>query len=100
MKYAMVEPVEIDITVAETESEIKLEWKDNGNGVPEEKLGRIFERFYRCDESRQKKRSGVGLYVTDYIMKQHGGSAKAENEDGLKIILTFPKGENDMTAGE
>ena len=33
-------------------------------------------------------------------MKQHGGSAKAENEDGLKIILTFPKGENDMTAGE
>lgn len=100
MKYAMVEPVEIDITVSETESEIKLEWKDNGNGVPEEKLGRIFERFYRCDESRQKKGSGVGLYVTDYIMKQHGGSAKAENEDGLKIILTFPKGENDMTAGE
>lgn len=38
--------------------------------------------------------------MTDYIMKQHGGSAKAENEDGLKIILTFPKGENDMTAGE
>ena len=100
MKYAMVEPVEIDITIDETESEIKLEWKDNGNGVPEEKLGRIFERFYRCDESRQKKGSGVGLYVTDYIMKQHGGSAKAENEDGLKIILTFPKGENDMTAGE
>ena len=57
MKYAMVEPVEIDITVSETESEIKLEWKDNGNGVPEEKLGRIFERFYRCDESRQKKGS-------------------------------------------
>lgn len=55
MKYAMVEPVEIDITVSETESEIKLEWKDNGNGVPEEKLGQIFERFYRCDESRQKK---------------------------------------------
>lgn len=100
MKYAMVEPVEIDITVSETESEIKLEWKDNGNGVPEEKLGRIFERFYRCDESRQKKGSGVGLYVTDYIMKQHGGSAKAENDGGLKIILAFPKGENDMTAGE
>ncbi len=33
-------------------------------------------------------------------MKQHGGSAKAENDGGLKIILTFPKGENDMTAGE
>ena len=51
------------ISIAETEAEVLLIWKDNGKGVPQEKLGRIFERFYRCDEARQEKGSGVGLYV-------------------------------------
>lgn len=63
MKYAGVTPVQIDISIAETEAEVLLIWKDNGKGVPQEKLGRIFERFYRCDEARQEKGSGVGLYV-------------------------------------
>ncbi len=63
MKYAGVTPVQIDISIAETEAEVLLIWKDNEKGVPQEKLGRIFERFYRCDEARQEKGSGVGLYV-------------------------------------
>lgn len=93
MKYAGVMPVQIDVTIKETEDEVSLVWKDNGNGVPQDKLGRIFERFYRCDEARQKKGSGVGLYVVKYIMEQHNGSVQAENEDGLKLILHFPKPE-------
>lgn len=92
-KYAGVMPVQIDVTIKETEDEVSLVWKDNGNGVPQDKLGRIFERFYRCDEARQKKGSGVGLYVVKYIMEQHNGSVQAENEDGLKLILHFPKPE-------
>ena len=51
------------ISIAETEAVVPLIWKDNEKGVPQEKLGRIFERFYRCDEARQEKGSGVGLYV-------------------------------------
>ena len=93
MKYAGVTPVKIDVSVKETEDEVLLVWRDNGNGVAQEKLGRIFERFYRCDEARQEKGSGVGLYVVKYIMEQHGGSAQAENEGGLKITLHFPKPE-------
>ena len=58
--------------------------------MPGEKLGRIFERFYRCDEARQEKGSGVGLYVVKYIMERHHGSAEAENDGGLKIRLAFP----------
>ena len=68
-----------------------LEWKDNGQGVPEEKLPKIFERFYRCDEARNEKGSGVGLYVVKYIMEQHGGSVCAEIDHGFKIQLYFPK---------
>ena len=91
MKYAGVTPVQIDVSIAETEDEVILTWKDNGKGVPQEKLGRIFERFYRCDESRQEKGSGVGLYVVKYIMERHRGSVQAENENGLKLSLHFPK---------
>ncbi len=90
MKYAMVTPVQVDISVREAENSVILEWKDNGRGVPGEKLGRIFERFYRCDEARQEKGSGVGLYVVKYIMERHHGSAEAENDGGLKIRLAFP----------
>ena len=91
MKYAGVTPVQIDVSIAETEDEVILTWKDNGKGVPQEKLGRIFERFYRCDEARQEKGSGVGLYVVKYIMERHRGSVQAENENGLKLSLHFPK---------
>ncbi len=96
MKYAGVRPLEIRIQVFEQTGEkpgVIVEWKDNGHGVPEEKLPQIFERFYRCDESRSEKGGGIGLYVVKYIMERHGGSAKAENDGGLKIQLFFPKEE-------
>lgn len=90
-KYAGVRPVCVDVSVEETEREIVLEWKDNGKGVPEEKISRIFERFYRCDESRKEKGSGVGLYVVQYLMERHHGRVTAENDGGLKIRLYFPR---------
>lgn len=102
IKYAKASPVKIDICVREQKIREKeqgeaacgrvivLEWKDNGQGVAEEKLSRIFERFYRCDEARNEKGSGVGLYVVQYIMERHSGTVKAENDNGLKIRLSFP----------
>mgnify|MGYP005757204847 CR=1 FL=1 len=91
VKYAMAAPVCVDLSIEETKKFIRLSWKDNGQGVPEEKLERIFERFYRCDEARKEKGSGVGLYVVKYIMERHNGAVKAENDSGLKISLYFPK---------
>lgn len=93
MKYVKERPIRIQIRVFKEENYLVLEWKDNGQGVPEEKIGRIFERFYRCDESRNEKSSGVGLYVVQYIMKQHKGYANAQNADGLQIRLYFPREE-------
>ena len=95
-KYVERKPVEIWLRVRKDESHVILEWKDNGDGVPEEKIGRIFDRFYTCDEARTKKGSGVGLYVVKYIMEEHGGSVEAVNDGGLKLILRFPRADKNM----
>lgn len=91
IKYVEKRPVEIWVRIRKSEEYLLLEWKDNGEGVPEEKIGKIFDRFYRCDEARSKKGSGVGLYVVQYIMEQHGGNVEAVNDSGLKLILRFPR---------
>lgn len=90
LKYAGVSKVDISVAIELYSNRVCLIWKDNGKGVPEDKLSKIFDRFYRVDESRSIKGSGIGLYVVEYIMKQHQGNVRAENEQGLKIILTFP----------
>ena len=91
IKYAGTKPVEINVSVREESNSVVLEWKDNGSGVPEEKLDKIFDRFYRCDEARRQKGSGVGLYVVKYIMERHHGTVKAVNDHGLKMQLYFPE---------
>ena len=93
MKYVNADPIKIRIYIYEEGSYVVLRWKDNGDGVAEEKLGNIFEKFYRCDEARTKKGSGVGLYVVKYIVEQHGGKVTAKNENGLMFQLYFPKGD-------
>ena len=92
LKYAGISPVKIEMSVYVKRDEVVLEWLDNGRGVPEDKLGRIFERFYRCDEARSIKGSGVGLYVVRWIVEQHGGRVTAENQGGLLLRMYFPKG--------
>ena len=92
MKYAGTVPVRISVDIREERDDVVLEWRDDGRGVPEEKLNDIFERFYRCDESRTEKGSGVGLYVVKYIIERHGGTITAQNEGGLLLRLRFPKG--------
>ena len=95
IKYAERLPAQIQVRIFWENTWVVLEWKDKGPGVPEEKLPRIFDRFYRCDEARTVKGSGVGLYIVKYIMERHGGTAEAENDDGLKIRLYFPERSQD-----
>ncbi|MFV0402285.1 MAG: sensor histidine kinase [Oscillospiraceae bacterium] len=70
---------------------------DDGPGVPEEELTRLFEVFYRSDPSRQSpsKGSGLGLAITQRILERMGGSVTAENvpEGGLRITLSLPREE-------
>ena len=55
-----------------------------------EKTGRLFERFYRADESRSRETggSGIGLSIAQAIVERHGGKISASAPDGKSITFT------------
>ena len=72
---------------------------DTGKGIPTAALPRIFERFYRGDDSRQASTggSGLGLAIVRAIVEAHGGVIWAENAQsgGARILFTLPLGHID-----
>lgn len=65
--------------------------KDAGNGVPEEEIPFLFERFYRGTNTKDKEGAGLGLYITKYIVEQMGGTIMAKNEpDGFLVRVKLP----------
>lgn len=56
--------------------------RDDGIGIPEDKQGRIFERFYQCDESHQEKGHGLGLSIVKRILELLGGQIGCSSEPG------------------
>ncbi len=75
---------EINIRVEAIENSLHIYFTNYGNTIPEEKLSRIFEQFFRLDSSRDSKTggSGLGLAIAKQIVELHHGtiSAKSANE--------------------
>ena len=69
--------------------------EDEGPGVPEEALDRLFEPFFRVETSRDRKQggTGLGLMIVRQVVELHGGRVRAENrpEGGLRIRLDFSR---------
>jgi two-component system heavy metal sensor histidine kinase CusS len=74
-------PRQVDITVSDT-----------GPGISAEHLPRLFDRFYRADESRHLNGAGLGLAIVKSIMQIHGGSAQVMSRPGkgAQFVLSFP----------
>ena len=84
--------LKIDITLKKTKNKIILIIKDNGMGIPKDKLPYIFDEFYRVDESHNKniKGFGLGLSIVKNIIKAHKAKIKVKSEKGVEFILEFP----------
>lgn len=97
LKYKDNETVDVNILCENNSENVNVIIDDNGPGVPEEALPKLFDVFYRSDPSRNNSRngSGLGLAITAKILEHFGGSVNAENlkPKGLRIILTIPKEE-------
>ncbi len=95
LKYKDAPEVRVHIGCTETVSDATISVTDNGPGVSEEALPKLFDVFYRSDPSRSnpQKGSGLGLAITAKILERFGGSIRAENAEpkGLRILLTIPK---------
>ena len=85
----------ITVGLQEEDAMVRVTVEDNGQGISEQALPNIFERFYRADASRNSKQggSGLGLAIVKKIIEEHGGSIWAESMVGVgtKLIFTLKK---------
>ena len=68
--------------------------RDRGPGIPEEHLGKLFDRFftYRPDEQRNHRHTGLGLSIVKAIVEGYGGTVRAANnpEGGAMFEVKLP----------
>ena len=68
-----------------------FQFSDNGPGMSQEQLQKVFQLFY---SSKGKAGTGIGLFVTRKVIRQHGGSITAESRpgEGTSFRVTMPSG--------
>jgi two-component system sensor histidine kinase CpxA len=84
----------ITLTASQEAEEVLLEVSDCGPGVPADSLAKLFDPFYRVDESRTRDTGGVGLGLTivKTCVESCAGTVTAENrpEGGLRVAIRLP----------
>ena len=88
--------VEITVNLEDTPENVMITITDNGPGVPESSLNKIFVMFYTVQPKDRLETTGAGLAIVNKIVTFAGGKIKAENNPagGLKISITWPKSLN------
>jgi two-component system sensor histidine kinase SenX3 len=85
----------VEVTGGFEGSEIVIRVSDTGIGIPEGKLPRIFERFYRVDKARSKETggTGLGLSIVRHVAENHGGRVTVESTlgEGSTFTVYLPR---------
>lgn len=79
----------IDIKIQSYEMFVRIDVKDNGIGIQEDELPKIFRRFYRGSNVEDIEGIGIGLYLTREIVNKHGGYIKVKSNNNGSIFSIF-----------
>lgn len=94
IKYNSNKETRIEISVEQIFNRDRVTFTDNGQGIQEADINRIFERFYRVHSYEQKMidGTGLGLSIVKHIINKHNGQIKVESEigKGTKFIIELP----------
>ena len=95
IKYGDKDDNKIQLRVFDMDEKFLIEVKDNGPGIPEESLARVFERFYRLDKGRSREMggSGLGLAIVKHIIEahEHTISVRSKPTQGTTFAFTLSK---------
>lgn len=95
IKYTEKIPMELIIQGEEKKEEIVLKIKDNGIGIKDSDLFRVFEKGFTGEHGREySKSTGIGLYLCKKLCNKlsHGLYIESKTEEGTCVTITFPKG--------
>ncbi len=84
----------VDLKAEEVQDRVVITVEDTGVGIPEEDIGKIFDRFYRVDKARSRAAGGTGLglsIVKDTTLR-YGGTVEVQRREpaGTRFLVTFP----------
>jgi signal transduction histidine kinase len=81
----------VTVSARELGNYIEISVSDTGEGIPQEELPNIFERFYRVDKSRSRRTggSGLGLTIAKRLVEAHGGTISVQSEPGKGSHFAF-----------
>ncbi len=87
-KYAKTN---IDVFVTKDNENIVLHFRDYGNGISDEDMPFIFDKFYRGNNCGNEQGSGLGLFIVKYIAEKSGGNVLLQNhKNGLEVKIILP----------
>ena len=83
----------VKVFMKEQENCVNIEILDNGIGIEQSHLDKIWNRFYQVDSSRSSEGFGLGLFMVKYIVNCHGGDIRVDSkvEEGTKFTIILPK---------
>ncbi|MGY6497065.1 MAG: sensor histidine kinase [Microcella sp.] len=84
-------PSRVGIGVSMTDDIVEIAVTDQGVGIPDEELDRVFERFFRVDQARSRATggTGLGLSIVKHVVQNHGGDVRVWSQSGYGSTFTI-----------